>query len=241
LVGHPPPPPSGITDQGQHFVFEQGVKKDEGGQGYADVWYEGHFAIEYKAPGRDLGAAYRQLLQYRENLNNPPLLVVCDIAHWEIHTNFPNTEKIVYKIAHSELALESKLRILRAIFDNPYSLHPRRNTEEVTRDAAHAFELIANNMRDWEAHPDRIAHFLTKVIFCLFAEDVGLLPVGPGGEIGIFGEIIHQTRTDPERFARYTQDLFRVMADGGETLFRPIPSPSPGLTVPCSTTYGWRK
>ena len=50
--------------------------------------------MEYKAADKyqDLNAAYQQLLQYRENLNNPPLLVVTDINHWEIHSNFPNTQ-----------------------------------------------------------------------------------------------------------------------------------------------------
>jgi uncharacterized protein YaeQ len=59
----------------------------------ADVWWRGKFAWEYKRKGkhRDLVDAYRQLLQYREALENPPLLVVCDIARTEIHTNFTGT------------------------------------------------------------------------------------------------------------------------------------------------------
>ena len=89
---------------GRYFVFEQSLKKATG-HGFADVYYENHFAMEYKAADKykDLNAAYQQLLQYRENLNNPPLLVVTDINHWEIHTNFPNTQKRVFAFQHSEI------------------------------------------------------------------------------------------------------------------------------------------
>lgn len=226
LVGHALPDGSGVDDKGNAFLFERSLKKDTGGHGFADVYYEGHFAIEYKAPGKykDLSDAYNQLLQYRENLNNPPLLVVTDIDNWEVHTNFPNTEKRIYKFNHEDIARRSTVQnVLRELFFAPDRLHPKRNTEQVTADAADVFRLIADNMRRWEAHPDRIAHFLTKLVFCLFAEDVSLLPVGPKGETGIFSEIIERTRTNTTQFKRYMHDLFQAMADGGEIMFAEIP------------------
>lgn len=217
LVGH--------DDKG--IVFEHSLKKDSGGQGFADVYYEGHFAVEYKAPGKykDLNAAYQQLLQYRENLNNPPLLVVTDIDNWEIHTNFPNTEKRVYKFAHEEIASDSNaLKALRAMFDAPERLHPRRHAEQVTEEAAEVFRLIADNMRQWEEKPkpQRIAHFLTKLVFCLFAEDVGLLPMAAETQEGIVTRTIQQTRRKPELFVKYMRDLFQAMADGGDFLMHDI-------------------
>ena len=62
-----------------------------GGAGWADVWFRGHFAWEYKGQHADLKKAYGQLQQYREALENPPLLVVCDLDRFEIHTNFTGT------------------------------------------------------------------------------------------------------------------------------------------------------
>ena len=226
LVGHAPPDGSGIDDKGNPFLFERSLKKDSGGQGFADVSYGGHFAIEYKASGKykDLEDAYNQLLQYRENLNNPPLLVVTDIDNWEVHTNFPNTEKKIYKFTHDEIATRPNIQnVLRDLFFAPDRLHPKRNTEQVTADAAEVFRLIADNMRNWEADPDRIAHFLTKLVFCLFAEDVSLLPVGPKGDTGIFTEIIERTRTNTAQFVKYMHELFEAMADGGEMMFAEIP------------------
>jgi hypothetical protein len=226
LVGHTTPDGSGVDDKGNAFLFERSLKKDSGGQGFADVSYGGHFAIEYKAPGKykNLSDAYNQLLQYRENLNNPPLLVVTDIDNWEVHTNFPNTEKKIYTFKHEDIATRSTVQnILRDLFYAPEKLHPNRNTDQVTADAAEVFRLIADNMRNWEADPERIAHFLTKLVFCLFAEDVSLLPVGPKGDTGIFTEIIERTRTNSDQFVKYMHQLFEAMADGGEMMFADIP------------------
>jgi hypothetical protein len=227
LVGHETPSGSGLDSRGNRFSFEYGIKKDGGGQGFADVFYEGHFAIEYKAAGKykDLTEAYQQLLKYRENLNNPPLLVVTDIENWQIHTNWPNTEKRVYEFKNIDIARRTTVQNwLRFLFDDPERLNPRRNTAQVTTDAAKSFHTIAEDMRrEWEADPARIAHFLTKLVFCLFAEDVGLLPPGPKGDSGIFAEIVEQTRREPARFTRYAHELFQAMAEGGEVLFKRIP------------------
>src|SRR5699024_11661390 len=62
---------------GDTYAFEKGAGKAGGGDGWADVWYKGRFAWEYKGFGRDLDAAYVQLLKYKDALEHPPLLIVC--------------------------------------------------------------------------------------------------------------------------------------------------------------------
>src|SRR5206468_5944557 len=95
--------PAEVDQEGNNYTFEKGVAKTSGGDGFADVWMRGHFAWEYKGKKKDLEAAYSQLLQYREDLENPPLLVVCDLDRFEIHTNFTNTLKQVYKFNLADL------------------------------------------------------------------------------------------------------------------------------------------
>ena len=219
-------PADGRTEAGEDFVFETSLKLPSG-HGFADVYYENRFAIEYKTPEKykDLNAAYAQLQRYREKLKNPPLLVVTDINNWEIHSNFPNTQKKVYRFTHSEIASDAeKLSWLRAMFHAPERLHPGRNTEQITKEAADAFQLIADNMRDWNAEPTRIAYFLTKLVFCLFAEDVGLLPsASSDSPQGIFTYIVQEARGKPSVFKQYIQNLFVAMNEGGEVLMRDIP------------------
>ena len=55
----------------------------------------------------------------------------------------------------------------------------------------------------------RIARFLNRVVFCLFAEDTGLLPAN------IFSEVTRTGLDDPQLFAGALEDLFRAMAKGG--------------------------
>ena len=74
-----------------------------GGGGWADVWYKGHFAWEYKRKRRNLLEAYKQLQFYREDLENPPLLVVSDLDRFEIHTNFTAKPTVVHAFSLDEL------------------------------------------------------------------------------------------------------------------------------------------
>jgi len=87
LLGQPTPAEQDAT--GAEFTFEKGVAVTGGASrgalgryGYADVWWRGKFAWEYKRKEKykELSGAYRQLCQYREALENPPLLIVSDIA-----------------------------------------------------------------------------------------------------------------------------------------------------------------
>ena len=223
MVGHEAPNPSGVDAKGNALAFDYGVKKDTGAQGFADAFYGGHFAVEYKGAGKhkDLQAALNQLKQYRGQLKNPPLLIVCDIEHWEIHTDFNNAANKKYTFRHHEILEPRVQRWLRAAFEEPQQLHPHRNTEQVTKEAASTFHAIAANMRQWEAAPERIAHFLTKLVFCLFAEDVGLLPITDSGR-GILSEIVEQTHRKPSDFVFYATQLFEAMRDGGRVMFHDI-------------------
>ncbi|NLX11969.1 MAG: N-6 DNA methylase [Chloroflexi bacterium] len=222
MVGHPLP--HEFDPKGERFTYEYSLQKTGGGQGYADVWFRDHFAIEYKGKGKykSLDEAYQQLLRYRENLGNPPLLIVCDIEHWEIHTNFTGTEKKVHRFTNRDIGTSQRVqRMLHQMFYEPYAFHPDRTAEQVTADAATVFKDIAENMRAWEAAPERIAHFLTKLVFCLFAEDVGLLPVGMSGR-GLFSEILSQSHRQPSNFVLYARQLFEAMAEGGNVLLRDV-------------------
>jgi hypothetical protein len=111
------PTPNEADRTGDIYAFEKGAGKVEGGDGFADVWKRGHLAWEYKGKKKDLKAAYNQLLQYREALDNPPLLVVCDLDRFEVHTNFTNTPTTVLRFSLADLLADPKepLRILRGL------------------------------------------------------------------------------------------------------------------------------
>lgn len=198
-----------MDPKGTYFTYQAGVQKADGGQGFADVWYQGHFAWEYKGPHANLDKAYRQLLQYREALENPPLLVVSDLEKIIIHTNFTNSVKQVYSLTLDDLLKPNSLAILRSLFFNPESLKAAQTNQAVTEEAAKQFSRLAEMLRKYGEEPDRIAHFLIKLLFCLFAEDVGLLPEK------LFTRLAQAARTNPPSFHSKLRQLFEAMATGG--------------------------
>ncbi|MSR60275.1 MAG: hypothetical protein EXS05_21985 [Planctomycetaceae bacterium] len=168
------PEPADADPDGTHYTFERGAHKTDGGEGWADVWKQGHFGWEYKGKHKDLAAAYRQLLQYREALDNPPLLVVCDLDRFEIHTNFTGTAKAVHAFNLDGLAEPANLDVLRRLFTDPDSLKPGKTRETITSEAADCIGRIADSLRVRAVPAPRAAHFLMKCMFCMFAEDIGV-------------------------------------------------------------------
>ena len=75
------------------YTFEKGTLKLGQKRGFADVFKRGCFAWEYKAPGGDLNNALRQLKDYANALDNPPLLIVSDRHAFEINTQFTGDRK----------------------------------------------------------------------------------------------------------------------------------------------------
>ncbi|MDO8671173.1 MAG: class I SAM-dependent DNA methyltransferase, partial [Dehalococcoidia bacterium] len=207
------------------------MQKTSGGQGFADVWQRGHFAWEYKGKHKNLAAAYQQLLKYREDLENPPLLVVCDLNRFEVHTNFTGTAKQVYAFTLADLAgpeplpstTLSALEVLRALFSDPEKLRPHQTTSQVTEKAASNFALLAKSLRQYGADPEHAAHFLMRLLFCLFAEDVDLLPNR------MFNKLVEATRHRPAEFAKRLSVLFSAMATGGSFGFDDIAHFNGGL------------
>lgn len=213
LIAHPTPAEDDPT--GERFTFEAGVDKQSGGQGWADVWKKDYFAWEYKGKHANLKKAYDQLLQYRESLLNPPLLVVCDIDTIVVHTNFTNTVKRMVTVTLDDLLTPEGMRNLRAIFTEPERFRSQQTTIQVTKQAAEEFALLADNLRKRYDSPEGIAHFLIRVLFCLFAEDIELLPKG------LFTRLVDYGRRNPQSFAQSAGQLFQTMSLGG--LFGPEP------------------
>lgn len=206
LVGHPTP--AELDPDNKFFTFEAGATKQSGGQGWADVWYRGHFAIEYKGPDKNLDRAYGQLLQYRESLENPPLLITGNTQEYFIHTNFTNSTKQVVRVTLDDLLTPQGIQHIRNIFYNPEAFRPEKTAAQVTEEAAARFAQLAEHLRKWGHQPHDIAHYLIRLLFCMFAEDTGLLPRD------VFTRMVEGGRRNPQGFNRQVRQLFQAMSEG---------------------------
>ncbi|HPA06682.1 MAG TPA: class I SAM-dependent DNA methyltransferase, partial [Candidatus Hydrogenedentes bacterium] len=204
------PTPAEADPTGEKFCFEKGAAKHGGGDGFADVWKRGFFGWEYKGKHKDLSAAYDQLLRYRDALENPPLLVLCDLDRIVVRTNFTGTVSAVYDIPLEDFAASRNIEIVRAVFHDPEALRPGRTSIAVTQEAAARIGEIAASIRERGLDPAAVAHFLDRVVFCLFAEDARLLPDM------VFSRIAEKSGGDPVRFSKTLGALFEAMATGGD-------------------------
>lgn len=207
MLGHPTP--AKADPEGTTFTFEKGVSKQSGGQGWADVWKKGFFAWEYKGKHKSLDVAYDQLQLYRDALLNPPFLIVSDMETIVIYTNFTNTIKQTFTLTFDDLLTRDGLETLRNAFEHPERLRSEQTTEAVTKRAATEFGKLAESLRKAGHDPEKAAHFLIRILFCLFAEDIGLLPEN------LFTKLIDNTKDDPKRFHELLEQLFGHMASGG--------------------------
>jgi type II restriction/modification system DNA methylase subunit YeeA len=203
--------PNEADPHGDWYAFEKGAEKLNGEDGFADVWKRDHFGWEYKGKKKDLAAAYQQLLQYRESLENPPLLVVCDLNRFEVHTNFTGTKAAVHAFTLDDLRTSpaEPLRVLRAVMQHPDVLRPTKTRAQITEEVAQQFAGLAEKLRGAGHDPQKVAHFLNRLLFCFFAEDVGVLPRG------LMTRILQATHAHPAKFTAQLQDLFSKMHAGG--------------------------
>jgi len=221
MLGHETP--AQADSEGTWFTFERGADKSTGGQGWADVWKRGFFAWEYKGKHKDLDAAYAQLLRYCDALLNPPLLVVSDMETIVVHTNFNNTVKRDLRLTLDDLTTEAGQATVRAVFNKPESLRADETPEGVTKKAAADFSKLAESLRARGVDSEEAAHFLIRILFCLFAEDIKLLPDK------LVSRLVAETREDPTTFGRQLKALFGHMAKGGYFGLDRIPHFNGGL------------
>lgn len=208
LMNHPTPREA--DPEHRWFTYEYGASKTSGGEGWADAWKRGYFGFEAKGTGKDLDKAYAQLKMYADALENPPLLIVSDLQRFEIHTNFTNTVKQVHRFTVEDLANHDTRRLLAAVFNDPQQLRPGTTRADITKEAAGKFATLAEALRKRGHEPHAVAHFLNRLLFCMFAEDIGLLPDH------IFSKLVRSVQDKPDQFEARAAALFAAMKDGGD-------------------------
>lgn len=201
------PKPGDPGHDPEDYDFEKRILKPGGTAGRADVWKKGCFAWEYKRDKKSLVAAYSQVKEYADALDNPPLLIVSDMSEIQIHTNFTNTPAVTHTIKLPDLTGVEARRDLRYAFLDPERLRPDATPESITTAAAASIGALATTLRSKGYEPRRVAHFLNKLVFCMFAEDIRLLPDY------VFTEVMEGCAKNSDLFERMVGDLFRAMRD----------------------------
>lgn len=168
--------------------------------------------------------AYGQALGYAQTLDDPPpFILTTDIGYCiEFYAAFdgsgnyrafPNaqTNRVYLKSLLDPLVGPKTLDLLRAVFTDPHSLDPSKRATKVTREVAGHLAKLARVLEDAGEPPERVARFLMRAIFTMFAEDVGLLPEG------LFVRLIEEHwLPNPPAFPGGIRSLWKAMNEGGD-------------------------
>ncbi|MGD9508471.1 MAG: class I SAM-dependent DNA methyltransferase, partial [Geminicoccaceae bacterium] len=201
--------PTDADPKGEWYCFEKGATKTTGGEGWADVFKRGCFAWEYKGRRRNLDDALDQLKRYALALDNPPLLIVCDLDRFRIVTNWTNTVSWRHEFDLDGLREPANRERLKWAFEAPERLKPGLTRQTITEKAASHFAKLAQDLRLKGHDAQRVAHFVNRLVFCMFAEDVGLLPRE------MFKRMLDEALLDPGEWEALSGTLFATMRAGG--------------------------
>ena len=106
---------------------------------------------------------------------------------------------------------------------DPERLRPGESRQALTERAAAAFAALAQSLRERGHDAPAVAHFVNRLVFCMFAEDIGLLPAR------MFTRMLERARRRPEDFAALAGRLFGAMSLGGDVGFETVARFNGGL------------
>ena len=125
------------------------------------------------------------------------------------YTPFPDPRS--HRIKLDDLAKPEIRARLKAVWQDPHSLDPARRTARATREIAIRLARVAQSLEGNYA-PERVAAFLSRCLFSMFAEDVGLLPKVDNE--GAFTSLLKTLQNTPQQFVPLISELWKAMDEG---------------------------
>jgi type II restriction/modification system DNA methylase subunit YeeA len=122
----------------------------------------------------------------------------------------------VYDLTLNDLHEPDKCQLLKWVFSDPERLKPGKTRQLLTEEAAEQFASLAQRLCTCGYESHAVAHFINRLVFCMFAEDVGLLPNQ------MFTRMLEHAIARPTEFVGMAQDLFRAMQGGGRVGFEHV-------------------
>ena len=143
----------------------------------------------------------------------PPFIIVCDVGYvFEVYADFSGSGRAYshfpdrkgFRIRLEDLRDPEIVARFKAIWNDPASLDPTRESARVTRQIAERLAAVSRRL-ERNHPPEEVAHFLMRCIFTMFAEDVDLLPKGK------FTELLTECLDGPDSFAPLLKELWEKM------------------------------
>ena len=95
------------------------------------------------------------------------------MVRFRIRTNWTNSVSQTHEFALEDLADAATRDRLKWAFADPERLRPGETRQSLTERAAAAFAAVAQALQERGHEPQVVAHFVNRLVFCMFADDVG--------------------------------------------------------------------
>lgn len=183
---------------------------------------------------REQAEMYAKRLPAKEGW--PPFLVIVDVGHvielfadfslqGKHYAQFPDRQS--FRIYLEDLRSEAVRERLRLVWTDPQALNPARRTAEVTREVAELLAKLSKSLEtrmiralpqkeqpekqtvERRAIAEKVALFLMRCLFTMFAEDIGLL------KRGAFTDILKRFVGQADKLHHALEHLWRTMNNGG--------------------------
>ena len=143
----------------------------------------------------------------------PPFLLIVDVGHvielyadfskqGQGYNQFPDGNR--YRISMDDLRNDETKELLATIWNDPMSLDPALKTAEVTREIASHLAELGKSFEGQGHDSEKVARFLMRCLFTMFAEDVKLIPEAS------FTKTLYELRGHPEHAAPTLKALWAV-------------------------------
>ncbi|MGH8670521.1 MAG: DNA methyltransferase, partial [Burkholderiales bacterium] len=234
LLELPQPDPARDDTRDNAYVFERRVVFQHGdgseSSGFIDLYRRGSFVLEAKKVRKGEGKGFDDAMlrargqaeQYARALpapeGRPPFVVVADVGNViELYAEFtrsgatytPYPDPQSHRVSLADLRTEEVRERLRQVWTDPMALDPSRRSAKATREIAGQLADIASALERAGHAPEVVAGFLTRCLFSMFAEDVGLLPKRA------FVDLLDKYREDAATLGRMLSALWQEMDSGG--------------------------
>jgi hypothetical protein len=187
--------------------FEDPVKKITGpGKNFIDLLWKGVLMAEHKSAGKDLGKAHSQAMGYIQDMINegrrnelPRYLIVSDFNRIALHDLDEET--------HLEIKLEDLAKNVEAFgFLAGIRQVQIKPQDPVNIEAAEKMATLHDALLDGGYPADQLDQLLTRVLFCLFAEDTQIFEANQFTSF-----ILNHTRDDGSDLGVQLAQLFAIL------------------------------
>lgn len=220
-------------------VYEQKAERaSTGNVGWIDLLVPAKMAVEHKSAGEDLEKALGQLIDYLPSLPQPErpwLLVSCDFQRF-LWRNLETGETGSFKLA--ELPDNLELFWWLAGYDRPGEIH--EPDEILNLRATDLMAKLYDTLQESGFDEHELRQWLTRILFCLFADDTGVWPIRTfaewiekrtaidGNDLGTRIEQVFQVLNQPEdrRPTTLDEDLVELTYINGDLFADRLSTPS---------------